>query len=46
MNNQDPRECKHYLGVATCEFQDEGTLEPETLCRLFCGHSCSEFTPK
>lgn len=46
-DRQDPRECKHYLGVARCEFQDEATLEPETTCVLYCGQKkCPDFTPK
>ena len=44
---QKPRECEHYLGVARCEFQDEATLNPETMCVLFCGEKhCPDFTPK
>lgn len=46
-NNQTPSECKHYLGVATCEFQDEATLEPQTTCVLFCGKKhCPDYEPK
>lgn len=45
-NKQDPRECKHYLGVARCEFQDEATLENESPCHLFHGYHCPDFTPK
>ena len=42
-----PQECEHYLGVATCEFEDELTLELETTCVLFCGKNhCPDFTPK
>lgn len=44
---QTPSECKHYLGVAMCEFQDEATLEPQTTCVLFCGKKhCPDFTHK
>lgn len=43
---QEPRECKHYIGVAACEFGDEGTLEATSACRLFHGYHCPDFEPK
>ena len=44
---QTPSECKHYLGVALCEFQDEATLEPQTTCVLFCVKKhCHDYQPK
>lgn len=44
---QNPRECEHYIGVATCEFQDELTLNYETTCVLFCGEKhCPDYQPK
>lgn len=47
LTEQRPQECEYYLSVATCEFQHELMLEPETTCVLFCGiKHCPDFTPK
>ncbi len=44
---QRPQECKHYLGVVRCEFEDVLDPEATTTCVFFYGQKhCPDFTPK
>jgi len=44
---QNPVKCEHYLGVATCELEDELDLDATTTCVFFYGKThCLDYQSK